>query len=464
MERQDVTLSITERELFYRLGWFTQVRWAMGALALLVLLVGWYVLGVRFRLAGQEPTMAPAVEVVLAVFLYNALFTFLVHVLSARGGGTRRLTVQLAMAQLGCDMIAACVLSHWTGGVENFFIILVLLPLVIATELLPVRLAYATAVVAVLMIHGLAWGEQQGYLQHVYVEWPGKTASQYADPWYVLEVTGALTVTIFAIVLVASSISKRLRNREADLQEAFLFLRQAEEAKSFFMRKVTHEMRAPLSAIYTILGTIEHTCEGLGDEQREMIARAQKRMRGLMDLVDDLRKYSRLRSGGTPFRLRVVSLEDVVVETVKLFRPRAAAAGVSLGCQTVPAVLEADEEMLSEMATNLVSNAIQYTPQGGSVEVRLTAGQQEAVLTVSDTGIGISPEASDGIFEEFYRSPEARRLLPEGSGLGLAITRRIVELYGGSMNFRACEGGGTVFTVRLPLNRKPPDLAQRQAD
>ncbi len=447
------SLSITDRELLYRLGWFIRVRWTMGGLALFGLLLSWFVLGVRFRVDGAE-TMTPAVYAVLGVFLYNAVFTFAVHVFQAVGKVTRRLIYELAMAQLVCDMIAACVLAHYTGGVENFFIILVLMPLVVATELLPRGLTYPVAGAAVLLIHALAWGELQGMLPHVHLVWQGKTTVLYADPMYVLEVTAALTLTIFAIVFAASSISRQLRGREADLEEAYLFLRQADESKSFFMRKAGHEMRAPLSAIHSILGTIEHTAAVLDPEHRRMMARAQHRLRGLMQLVDDLRHYSRIRSAHSFLRIRRLRLDAVVQATVELFRQRAAGGGVSLTCTTELVELEGDEELLSEVVTNLVSNAIQYTPSGGKAEVRLVADRQEAVLTVSDTGIGISPEERDGIFEEFFRDPKARRLLPEGSGLGLAITRRIVELHQGRIEFSSQDEGGTVFVVHLPLRRK----------
>ncbi len=453
MKADPQSLSITDRELLYRLGWFTRVRWAMGGLALFGLLVSWYVLRVRFRLDGEE-TITPAVNVVLGVFFYNAVFTFAVHVFRAIGKITRRLIYGLATGQLVCDMIAACALAHYTGGVENFFIILVLLPLVVTTELLPRKWTYAAAGAAVVLIHALAWGEQQGVLKHVHPEWPGRTVGLYADPMYVLEVTAAMTVTIFVTVFAASSISRKLRDREADLEEAYLFLRLADEAKSFFMRKAGHEMRAPLSAIHSILGAIEDTSTVLSPEHRRMIRRTQHRLGGLMRLVDDLRQYSRLRSPTGFLRIRRVSLDAVVRATVELFRQRASSAGVSVTCTTQPVQLEGDEDLLSEVVTNLVSNAIQYTPAGGKAEVRLRADRQEAVLVVADTGIGISPEASDSIFGEFYRTPEARRMLPEGSGLGLAITRRIVDLHQGRIEFSPQQPRGTVFTVRLPLRHR----------
>ncbi|HUS46959.1 MAG TPA: HAMP domain-containing sensor histidine kinase [Phycisphaerae bacterium] len=454
MSEQPTTLSITDRELFYRLGWFTHVRWAMAALAILALLVSWYVLGVRFRTGDGPPTMAPAVKVVLAVLLYNAVFTFLVHILHARGQIDRRLIVQLAMGQLVCDMIAACALAHYTGGVENFFTILVLVPLVIATELLPRRLTYATAAGAVMLINALAWGEQQGLIEHVQADWPNKAAVMYTDPLFVLKVTAALTITIFAIVFVAAAISSKLRNREAELERAYTALSRADEAKSFFMRKAGHEMRAPLSAIYSILGAITDTCKTLGSEPSAMVDRAQKRMRGLMELVDDLRDYSRLRAGGSLLRVRRIEMGELVRETVELFRERARDAGVELTCTAGPARLAGDKELLNEVVTNLVSNAIQYTPSGGRVEVRLSSDDHETVLSVSDTGIGIAPQATERIFEEFYRSGAARRMLPEGTGLGLAITRRIVELHGGRIEF-ASAAGGTTFTVYLPLAGGP---------
>jgi signal transduction histidine kinase len=453
MKAESHTLSLTDRELLYRLGWFTRLRWAMGGLALFALLLSWYVLHVRFRLAGEE-TLTPAANVVLGIFLYNAVFTFAVHVFQAVGKITRRLLYGLATGQLVCDMIAACALAHYTGGVENFFIILVLMPLVVATELLPRKWTYLAAGAAVAMIHALAWGEQRGWLEHVDPVWSGRATGLYTDPMYVLMVTSAMTITIFAIVFAASSISLRLRQRETDVEEAYLFLRHADEAKSFFMRKAGHEMRAPLSAIHSILGAIEDTSEVLGDEHRRMIARAQHRLHGLMQLVDDLRQYSRLRSVSGFLRIRPVPLDAVVRATVELFRPRADHAKVALTCTLQPVQVEGDEEMLSEATTNLVSNAIQYTPAGGTAHVDLRADHQEAVLTVSDSGIGIGPEAREGLFGEFFRTPEARRRLPEGTGLGLAITRRIVELHQGRIDFAPGEPSGSVFTIRLPLRHR----------
>jgi len=470
MAHEHGRLSLTDRELLFRLGWFTRIRWVMGGAALLILLVSWYVLGVRFRSPGTEPTMSPAVNVVLVVFLYNAAFAFIVHIIQARAHVegpegphgralrvNRRLIVPLALGQLTCDMIAVVALAHFTGGVENFFLVVILVPLVIATELLPQSLAYATAAAAVVLVNALAWGEQQGIIPHVHADWPGGGVNLYTDRLYVFEVTGGLTLTIFAMVFVASSISKRLRLRESELEEAYRALSLADEAKSFFMRKAGHEMRAPLAAIHSILDAVAETCEGLSENHCRLIKRAQKRMRGLMVLVDDMRHYSRLRTPEVMFsteKFKPLELGQIVRETVELFRQKATSAGVKLSYRADSVRLEGGEELLREMVTNLVSNAVQYTPAGGRVRVRLRNSGHEAALRVSDTGIGISPEAWEGLFEEFHRSPEARQMLPEGTGLGLAITRRIVEMHGGRITYTPHKGGGSVFIATLPLRRR----------
>ena len=446
-------LSITERELFERLGWFTQIRWALGLFYLLTLLVSYHVFGVRFRW-GDVSAMPEAAGVVLVIFLYNAAFAFVVHILRARARAGRRTIVALALGQISCDVLAICLLAHFTGGIENVFIILVLLPLVIATELMPQGLAYAVAAGTAVLINLLAWGEQQHLWPHVHVELADGGSvggGAYSDPLYVLQATTALSATIFAMVFIASTIAARLRSRESQLEQAYRDLNASDETKSFFMRKAGHELRAPLSAIHSVLDAITQGDETLTRQQRRLIGRARNRTRGLLSLVGDLRRYSRLRSGQTPLQMRRAGLDQIVRNTVELFRGQADAADVEITCSAATAWVRGEEELLREMVTNLVSNAIQYTPAGGKVCVELAVRRPMAVFSVSDTGMGISEKALPCIFGEFYRAPEAKKAFTQGTGLGLAIVKRIVTMHGGGIEVASQPGDGTTFTVRLPL-------------
>jgi len=459
MARATDNLTITDRELLYRLGWFTHIRWAMGAMSLLMLVFTWHVMGVRFRAPDGQATLFPAVNVSLLIFLYNAAFTFLLYLVRKRGI-SRGAIQSIALGQIVCDMIAVCALVHFSGGIENFFVILILLPLVIATELLPQGLAYAVAAGAAALVHALAWGEQQGVIQHVRVEWPGEESVTRGLPLsalYVLEVTTALTGMIFAVVFIASAISRKLRDREQELEEAYHQLHLADETKSFFMRKAGHDLRAPLSAISSILTAVSDGPEPLTDRNRDLIARARRRAGALMSLVEDLHRFSSLRSTGNVMKVEAVPLDQIVTNTADLFTQKAKDAGITLACEAAPLTVQGDDQLLRELVTNLVANAIQYTPAGGRVDVDLRKQDGLAVLRVADTGIGLSEAARQNLFSEFYRAPEAKQVFPNGTGLGLTICRQIVRMHQGDIEALGREEGGTVFEVRIPLSKPDPE-------
>ncbi len=448
-------LTVTDRELFDRLGWFIKVRWALGLLALLMLLLSWFALGIRFRRAGAEPSLAPAVAVVLAVFFYNACFTFAHRIVRARGLISHRLTVSVAFGQILCDIVAICVLAHLTGGLENWFIILLLVPMVVATEFLPRSKALLAAGAAVAGVNLLGWGELGGVIPHVYVVTdpprPAYEAGLYADPYYVLETTMAITVALLAMTIIASTITRRLRLRERELEQAYRHCHLTDEAKSFFMRKAGHEMRGPLAATHNILNAIIATGENLTEEHRRLIGRATVRLNGFAAMVDDLRRYSGLQSPDDMLTRKLLDLDELVGEVVDMLEPQSAEAGLSISRRFTRVSVTADRDLLRDVIRNLISNAIQYTPSGGRIDLSVAQEAGRAVLRVADTGIGLSKAAMERIFEDFYRAPEARKAFPEGTGLGLAICRRIMEMHGGSIEARPRDDDtGAVFEVRLP--------------
>ncbi len=451
-------LSITDHELFERLTWFTYVRWGFGALCLVILLVAWYGFGMRFCAAGRTASMAPVIRVILLIFLYNAFFTFLNPILRARQRITRRLIVLIALTQILCDVVAILALVHLTGGLENPFIVLILVPLAIVAELLPCGLAYGTAAAAVILLNAVAWGEQQGWINHVHIEradgTPLQVSGSYADAYYVLADVSALSVGLFMMVFVTQTIAGRLRNREDQLGAAYQTLRSTDEAKSFFMRRAEHEMRAPLAAIQSLLDAMLTGQEPLSVAQQDVIARAKRRTAALMEFVRDLRRYSWFRRPDRIFDIERFDLAAVASNTIDLFASQASGQELTLNGAIEPVQMEGNEEMLRELVTNLVANAVQYTPAGGHIDVTLRIDGQTAEFVVVDTGIGMTPETRDRLFEEFYRAPEAKEVFRDGTGLGMAIVGRIVQIHRGRIDVADNPGGGTVMRVRLPLQHR----------
>ena len=222
------------------------------------------------------------------------------------------------------------------------------------------------------------------------------------------------------------------------------------------MRKAGHDLRAPLAAISSILSAIRDSGNGLSEDHAKLIERAQVRARGLMSLVEDLRRFSRLRAPGSLMQVKPFALDQTVGNTAELFSQQARSQGISLTCRAEPLTVEGDEQLIREVVTNLVANAIQYTPRDGHVDVRLSADDTAALLEIADTGIGISEKAREKLFSEFYRAPEAKKVFPDGTGLGLAICKQIVSMHAGDIEATARDEGGTVFTVRLPLPTPAP--------
>ncbi len=450
----NVELTLTDRELLDRLGWFIKLRWLVGVFCLILLFTS-HQLGVRFHVGSQLVPLYWPVQVVAGLFAYNAAFTLLLRRLRRRWGVTRRRIQLLALGQIAFDLLGVCVLVYTTGGVENIFMVLTVLPLVIASELLPPALAYAAAGGAAALIHAVAWSEQRGLIPHIGIDWPGGAditkARIYADPLYVLEVTGALTVLLFGTVFVASAIAAQLRRREEDLEAAYRRIRQTDDAKSFFMRKAGHELRSPLIAVGSILKAIVQTVDSLNDEHRRLIDRAEQRTHAAMAILDDLRRYARLQSVQGLVPTQTVHLSEIARATADMLRPQAESAGLALTCEVDDASVRGDEELLREVVSNLLVNAIQYTPAGGRIDVVVRSEGPQVRLEVADTGIGISETVRQRLFEEFFRAEEAKKIFTEGTGLGLAICKRIVEMHGGEIAASSRNGGGTVFTVKLPV-------------
>ena len=441
----DPSLGLTERELFERLGWFISIRWFAGVLALLLVFIGWYQFDVRVP---PEPVIAT----IGVLFLYNAVFLMLVNRAYRRKRVSQRFIVACANAQIVCDLITLAVLMHFTGGVENYFLIFFICPMVIASELLSARNAYFHALLGASLINVVAWFEYAGILPHVAVG-EAMGAEFYQNPVAVAKFTFALSGLLLVAVFLGSSISERLRQRERELGEAYRQLARLEESKSFQMRKTSHELRAPLNAVIAMLQVIKAETEGFDHPQfRKFVDRALHRTQSLSRLISELHRFAMLREPKTLAGRQKVNLSDVVQHSHTLFTALAQEKSIALEVHAEPVEVMGDPDALAEVVGNLIVNAIQYTPEGGQVHVALRRPDATARLEVRDTGIGIAPEATQRIFEEFYRTTEAKKTFADGTGMGLPIVKRIVEAHGGTIHVESELGRGSTFIVQLPAN------------
>lgn len=250
--------------------------------------------------------------------------------------------------------------------------------------------------------------------------------------------------------------AERLRALEEEARElarAKAELQKLEAVEGRFMLTLVHILRAPVAVLQNTLQLIR---KGYipPEEQPEMLERAEMRAGELLATLDDLLLLAHLKEGIGLSRAETVSLAEVLEGVLATLKPRAERQGVALAVdvRNSPCV-RANPDHLRALLMHLIDNAIRYTPSGGQVTVSLWADPERgvAVGAVSDTGIGIPADEIPRIFEEFYRTEEAKRMQETGTGLGLPIVRQVVEMYGGTIEVESEVGRGSTFRFTLPL-------------
>lgn len=256
---------------------------------------------------------------------------------------------------------------------------------------------------------------------------------------------------------------KIVRERAERLAREKSELERIDQIKSQFTLVVAHELRAPVAAIQSYLKLL---LEGYvpPERQTEIIGKAERRARDQLELIGDLLDLARLRDASIEVPRVPVDISVPLREIVDMMGARAGEKDLTVTVQVEPDLppININAENARRLWTNLISNAIKYNKPGGTVQI--TVGREadsEIISAVSDTGIGISPESQERIFEDFVRTDQAKKVEPHGTGLGLSIAKRIVENCGGRIWVESETGKGSTFTFTLPVAGHEIDEARK---
>jgi signal transduction histidine kinase len=240
-----------------------------------------------------------------------------------------------------------------------------------------------------------------------------------------------------------------------DMTQAREFARLKDE----FVGLISHELRTPLSSILGYLELMRDDDEApLSDEQLQYLGVAERNAHRLLRLVGDLLFTAQVESGRFPIDITDAELRSVVSASVESAKPGAAAAGVTvvMDVPDEPVEIRGDTVRLGQAVDNLVSNALKFTPSGGTVTVSLRRDGDEVVVSVTDTGIGIPAVELSQLSQRFFRASTATRNAVPGVGLGLTITKAIVTAHGGRLDIASEEGVGTSISLHLPVETPSP--------
>ncbi|OHB65364.1 MAG: hypothetical protein A2168_03315 [Planctomycetes bacterium RBG_13_50_24] len=244
-------------------------------------------------------------------------------------------------------------------------------------------------------------------------------------------------------------------------------LKETMELKSQFISNVSHELRTPLTGMIEGLGIVMDEVVGpINEKQKKFLGIAKRNAERLSDLINNLLDFQRLGAGKTKLDIRINDIKEVlseVQETMTLFAKK---NDIQLSFSSADDISKAefDQAKVIQVLTNLVSNAIKFTPEKGSVSVNVRRQDDNWVISVSDTGMGIPKEALPKIFDRFYRVNRRGKQI-RGTGLGLAIVHKIVMIHSGRIEVESQVDQGTTFTVFLPLKAKSsPENSSEKED
>lgn len=259
--------------------------------------------------------------------------------------------------------------------------------------------------------------------------------------------------------LSAANLGERVRlpetqdelGRLADVLNAmFARLDAGFTQQAAFISDAAHELRTPVSVMLTQTQTALLR-ERSAEDYRLSLEACQRAAGRMRQLIESLLALARLDSGQQKMKRLRFDLARAITEQVELLAPLAEARQISIGTDLTPVVMEGDPDYLTMAVSNLLTNAIHYNREAGSIRISLTHEETHAVLTVTDTGEGMERVELARIFDRFYRADQSRSLPAGRTGLGLAITKSIVDATRGTITVESTPGTGTTFTIRLPL-------------
>lgn len=247
--------------------------------------------------------------------------------------------------------------------------------------------------------------------------------------------------------------TEELEHANKELNIANKKLQELDEMKSDFMRRIEHGSRSHLSLIKSCLGLIQgENYSNLNEKQRDLIETAERKSTTILEMLDDFLLLSYRKSATGAYHMEPVFFSGLIENVISDIQAQAERKNIVIKNQIPPDFTRVwgDPAGLMEIFSNLLNNAVKYTGEGGTVELTAKEKNDSIEVCIADTGMGIAPEDCSKIFNEFYRSPNAKSYKIEGTGLGLAIVKEIVEAHHGSIMVHSELGKGCTFTIVLP--------------
>jgi signal transduction histidine kinase len=427
---------------------FIKVRWFAAVILLVSSYLVKHVLNVSIH--GFEIYI---LSVLLAVFN----FIFLLHINDISDDDSNALLRKIKYnihAQVAADFIILTLILHYSGGIENPLIIYYIFHMIIVSTIMSPKESYFQTGFALLLVGILAFLECFGIIPHYSLD-GFVTHDLYRNHFYLFGTGFIFITTSFLVVSLVNNLVVRSRKIEDAYLKANIELEQQDKLKNEYVLRLTHDIKGHLAAIISSLYVVKSKTTGqLSEKQEEFIDIAYDRTNLLTDFIKDLLNLTRKRmvkdAGFERF-----SISELVVKIVRTVNVNAKQKGIRLNVEMDAAInyIDGNSDSLEEVFTNLLLNAIKYTPENGQVKLTGYNRFDNCIFEISDNGIGIPEAEVTRVFDEFFRASNVKKDKRTGTGLGLSIVKQIVEDHRGRIWVESKLGAGTKFTFSLPKNQ-----------
>jgi len=389
----------------------------------------------------------------IALLMFNIFYYYLIKNEKYLVGKSLTKTIKLIInIQISIDLIILTLLLHYSGGVENPFIIVYIFHMILASIILSERESFMQTSLAILLTGLLTISEYFEIIPHFSLV--GFVDSHIYQNSIYLIFTGIVFVFIsYTVWYMTTYITRQLREHAKALSDANQKLKKQDKIKNEYVLRVTHDIKGHLATIHSSLGVLTMNIFGeVSAKHEEFIKRAYNRTIVLASFVRDLLNLTRMRMGDT-IDMDHFSIAESIQKIWPNLENNANAKLIELNKTIDNSInlIYGNKFSFEELISNLILNAIKYTPEKGKVNFKGVKQRKYFHFEVSDTGIGIPSDEKNKIFDEFYRAKNAKKHSSEGSGTGLSLVKIIVGRHGGKIWVEDNKGAGSTFKFTIPI-------------
>lgn len=423
-----------------RLSWYVNLRW-IAAMAILIS-IPFAEKMLAFKLAYDE-----IIEITSLLLLINIVCFFLTRYLQFKNEYQELI---FAEVQIIVDLLIISFLIHYSGGIGNPFYFLYIVQVILSGILFPgVILPYVNAALAALLLTMWSILEHSNLVPRISLR------SEPIPLTLLITSLSAFYVTIFAGIYIINNFMMGYRSLKSVIDDKNLELQKAIKDRSKAFRYAAHELKSPMVAIQSTLEVVKDLFAGeLKPEVKGMILKAENRSSQVLSMIKEMITITQYNLGLEQPEFNTIEFNEWLCKTANQHREHALKKNIAFNFNPakIRLYVKIDANGFEKVVSNLINNALKYTLDGGRVTVDTFIFEYYYGFKVSDTGIGIDKEDLNKIFDEFYRSKNAREMERIGTGLGLNLVMQIVKRYGGNIYVNSELGKGSEFIVEMPYS------------